>query len=92
MPIISFCPIYAPSLFKDEYCIFSRGSFNFRVSWQIFARPYQVLPKSCRATTHDFALTDELSVELGAVEGEVDVEVHSLKVEHKISFTLCCNL
>ena len=31
------------------------------------------------ATTHDFALADELGVEFGAVQGEVDVEVDAVE-------------
>jgi hypothetical protein len=30
-------------------------------------------------STHDFALADKLGVEFGAVEGEVDVEVHAVE-------------
>ena len=29
------------------------------------------------ATTHDFALADELGVEFGAIKGEVNVKVHT---------------
>ena len=52
------------------------------------------LSETSRAATHDFALADELGVELGPVEREVDVEVdavesalwgiHALKVLFKV--------
>ena len=37
------------------------------------------LPESSCAATHDFALADELGVEFGAVEREVDVEVDAVE-------------
>lgn len=37
------------------------------------------LSESGRAATHDLALADKLGVELGAVEGEVDVEVDTVE-------------
>lgn len=36
-------------------------------------------PEPGRAPTHDFALADQLGVELAAVEGEVDVEVDAVE-------------
>lgn len=33
------------------------------------------LPEACRATAHDFALADQLGVELASVESEKDIEV-----------------
>jgi hypothetical protein len=38
-----------------------------------------LLSESCRTSAHDFALANELGVEFGTVEGEVDVEVHSVE-------------
>jgi len=38
-----------------------------------------LLSETCGTSTHDFALANELGVELGAIEGEVDVEVHSVE-------------
>ena len=35
--------------------------------------------KPRRATTHDLALADELGVELGSVEREVDVKVYAIE-------------
>jgi hypothetical protein len=38
-----------------------------------------LLSEACGTSAHDFALANELGVEFGAVEGEVDVEVHSVE-------------
>ena len=38
-----------------------------------------LLSETCGTSAHDFALTNEFGVELGAVESEVDVEVHSVE-------------
>jgi hypothetical protein len=38
-----------------------------------------LLSESCRTSAHDFALANELGVEFGTVEGEVDVEVHAVE-------------
>ena len=35
------------------------------------------LTEARSAATHDFTLADELGVELGAIEGEVDIKVHT---------------
>lgn len=37
------------------------------------------LSEASRAAAHDFALADELGVELGTVEREVDVEVYTVE-------------
>lgn len=38
-----------------------------------------VLSETCGTSAHDFALANEFGVEFGAVESEVDVEVHSVE-------------
>lgn len=38
-----------------------------------------LLPKSSCATAHNFSLADELSIEFGPVEGEIDVEVDAIE-------------
>lgn len=35
--------------------------------------------ESRRASTHDFALTDQFGIEFASVEREVNVEIHSVK-------------
>lgn len=37
------------------------------------------LSKPSRAAAHNLTLADELSVELGSVEGKIDVEVHTVE-------------
>ena len=38
-----------------------------------------LLSETCGTSAHDLALANELGVEFGTVEGEVDVEVHSVE-------------
>ena len=38
-----------------------------------------LLSESCRAPTHDLALAYQLSIELAAVEGEIDIEVDAVE-------------
>lgn len=40
---------------------------------------WHALSEPGRAATHDLALADKLGVELGAVEGEVDVEIDTVE-------------
>ena len=37
------------------------------------------LSEACRASTHDFTLTHQLSVEFGPIKGEIDVKVDTVK-------------
>ena len=53
------------------WCTARRRAFATR--WQ------PLLSETCGTSAHDFALTNEFGVELGAVESEVDVEVHSVE-------------
>jgi hypothetical protein len=60
--------------------IFSVQSRNCRVDFVLIH--FFVLPTSSeagRAATHDFALADQLSVELRTVESEIDVEVDAVE-------------
>jgi hypothetical protein len=44
-----------------------------------YAYGFDSLPESRRAATHDLALADQFSVELGSVKREVDVEVNAVE-------------
>jgi hypothetical protein len=45
----------------------------------LFLTTRNYLPEPSRAATHDFTLANELGVELGTVEREVNVKVHTVK-------------